>query len=143
MGHEVANEIFRALEQIFPIVRGQGDSLMRLFQNVVTPAIKLAMDMQVSCARYRFCPEMLEGLELEFDRVRIGVLKLTGMIDVKTRKTLRLDSPVVADEHGYIGRPLFVVEPQLLRRNKGPEKKINLRQSTYLLQLDHPLEKRK
>lgn len=143
MGHEVANEIFRALEQIFPIVRGQGDSLMRLFQKVVTPAIKLAMDMQVSCARYRFYPDMLEEMELDLGKVRIGVLKQTGMIDVKTRKTLRLDSPVVADEQGYIGRVLFVVEPELVRRNNGPEKNTYLRQSTYLLQLDHPLEKRK
>lgn len=143
MGQEVANEIFRVLEQIFPIIRGQGDSLMRLYEKVVIPAIKLALDMQVSCTRYRFSPEMLEEMVSKFNRVRISTLKQNGMIDVKTRKTLRLDSPVVADEQGYIGRPLLLIEPGLLRRNNGSDMNTYLRQPTYLLELDNPLEKRK
>ncbi|MCJ1244452.1 hypothetical protein MMC30_001650 [Trapelia coarctata] len=143
VGQDVANEIFRVLEQIFPIVRGQRESFMRLYERIIVPAIKLAIDIQVSSALYRFLPDSLEELVLECGKVRIDALKQVGMIDVKTRKTLRLDSPVVADEQGYIGKLLFLVEPQLLRRNDVPEKTTYLRQAMYLVELFHPLEKRK
>lgn len=128
---------------MFPIVRGQRESLIRLYERIVVPATKLAIDIQVSSARYEFFPELFDKPDLKWGKLRLDALKQVAMIDVKTRKTLRFDSPIVADKQGYVGKPLFLIEPQLLRRNEGQVETTRLRQPTYLLELYHPLEKRR
>ena len=56
--------------------------------------------------------------------------------------TLKPTTGVVADKNGVFGKCIIMLEPQLYRINKGKEDS-TLRQGVYLVQLDHPIAKRK
>ena len=136
--YDLAKEIFETLEKKFPVISRQRQSLERLYEKVVRPSFKLAINLQGSSTSYKFAPDMIGPSTYSFNHIPARLLGKSTLIDVSTRKTLKRDRPVVADTHGCIRKPLLLVEPGLFRLNGAEEDATELRQPTictYLLQL--------
>jgi len=141
---KLANAIVGRLTLIFPIINNeQHGSLVRFYEKVILPSVKLATAIQTSSNRYIFSPRPSDRLELGWRKVGMEALEDVKMIDVKTRRTLKMNSPIVADRDGYIGKPLLQVEPELVRLTRTKETNILLRRSTFLIELCNPLEQRR
>lgn len=68
-------------------------------------------------------------------------LEYNKILDIKTGKCLKPDSLVNADQQGIIGIAVLMVEPGLCREKWNRQGSV-LRQSTFLVELKFPLEKR-
>ena len=133
-------DMFKNLSETFPVVFGKMASLGSFYEQVMQPASKLAIKLRASCSTYGFC---FPGAAFEkFEPVTTTMLKDHCMIDVKTRMTLKPNTGVVADKNGVFGKCIIMLEPGLYRVNKGKEHSI-LRQDAILIELDHPITKRK
>ena len=56
--------------------------------------------------------------------------------------TLKPNTVVVADQNGVFGKFIIMLEPTLYRVNMGKKDSI-LRQDVFLVELDHPITKRR
>ncbi len=133
-------DMFRSLSQTFPVVFGNWDSMKRFHEQVMEPASKLAVMLRGSCSAYWF--HITEAPFLNFKPLTTNQIKANCMIDVKTRMTLKPNTGVVADKNGVFGKCIIMLEPTLYRVNKGKEDS-ELRQGVFLVELDHPITKRK
>jgi len=139
----ITTKIFNDIEAYFPIIRGQEKSLRSFYERVILPAVQLAIDVRVSTTPYEWYPNMSGPKPRSWKKIASNALNFNSMIEVETRKALKVDSPVVSDKNGYIGVPVLLVEPGLVRRSVGKERPKTLRPPTYLLELFFPLGKRR
>ena len=119
--------------------------MVRLREQVLLPAVEFATKIQLSTSTYVFTPEPPKNPFHGFQEqvpVSTSVLQNFKFVDVRTRKTLKPDSAVIADEDGFFGDVLMQVEPGLSRENDGKEN-TPLRQSIFLVDLYKPLGKRR
>ena len=133
-------DMFESLSETLPIVFGNPESMKRFHKQIMQPASKLATTLQASCSNY--CFQIAEAPFPKFDPLTTNHIQSNGMIDVKTRMTLKPNTGVVADDNGVIGKFIMMLEPGLYRVNKGKEDS-TLRQGVFLVELHHPITKRK
>ena len=133
-------DMFASLSETFPVVFGDMESMNRFHEQVMQPASKLAITLQGSCSIY--CFHITKAPFSKFKPLTTNRIKNNCMIDVKTRMTIKPNTGVVADESGVFGKFIMMLEPGLYRVNKGKEDS-TLRQPVYLVELDHPITKRK
>ena len=133
-------DMFESLSETFPVVFGNLESMNTFYEQVMQPALKLAITLQGACSTY--CFDIAESPFTKFKPLTTDQIKDHCMIDIKTRMTLKPNAGVVADENGVFGRCIMMLEPGLYRINKGKEDS-TLRQRVYLVELDHPIRKRK
>lgn len=108
------------------------------YDQVLFPAVKLANTIRMSTSDYVF--SIPRSPLTKFMPATKDMLKTHKMIDYKSGRQLKPDSPVVADQDGTIGNFILSLEPGLYRVVKG--KKTTLHQELFLVELHHPLGKR-
>ncbi len=104
----------------------------------MSPAADLASMIQTSTSIYDF--DMPKDIVPDSVPVHFGHLPAYRLIEVRTGQTLKSSSKVVPDSHGFIGKVLLPLEPELQRRNRG-HVYTTLHQACYLVKLDKPLLK--
>ncbi|KAI4238800.1 MAG: hypothetical protein L6R40_005655 [Gallowayella cf. fulva] len=127
----------------FPGIEKTQESAERFVDEALTPAVKLANTIQLSPTKYEFVPKM--GKVPLFSRPNIlkhQHLSLARLIDVEIGKTLKVDSPVQADENGEIGIQMMMLAPALYRRDPG-DRMILLVKEVDLVKLHKPLGRRR
>lgn len=127
------------LDATFPFMFRGGDHLERLYCQVIAPAARLASKIHQSPTRYVF--SMVADPFCKYKPLMTKDLEANVMIEADTRKTLKPDSSVTADQNGLLGRFIVALEPGLYRLNNGM-KDTPLRNPVYLVKLDRPLRKR-
>ena len=133
-------DMFESLSETFPVVFGDLERMKRFQDQVMQPASKLAITLRGSCSTYCF---HITGTPFpRFKPLTTNRIRDECMIDVKTRMTLKPNTGVVADESGVFGKFIMMLEPGLYRVNKGKEDS-TLRRGVFLVELDHPITKRK
>jgi len=70
--------------------------------------------------------------------VHTSHLAMFRLVEMQTGKTLKSDSKVVPNSHGFVGKAILPLEPSLHRKNRGHES-TTLCQACYLVKLDKPL----
>ena len=95
--------------------------------------------MQESTARYAW--SLQKDLLVKWPPFGKGDLQNYKMVDIKTGKCLKPDSLVTADQQGSIGTVVLMVEPGLCR-DYGDHQGHTLRQETFIVNLEFPLQKR-
>ena len=115
-------------------------SLKTLYEKVIKPAVDLAITMQTSMTTYQFDIQAPSDTLFMPYSVSEASLGRCQMIDVATRKTLKPDSPVVADSNGNIGDRIMTLSPALYRCNE--DKFVLLAQEVILVELYKPLGRR-
>ena len=136
----ITMDMFESLSETLPVVFGNLESMDRFHEQIMQPASKLATTLRASCSTYRF--QIAEAPFPNFKPVTTNFIKTNSMIDVKTRMTLKPNTSVVADENGVFGKCIMMLEPTLYRVSKD-KRNSKLRQGAYLVELDHPITKRK
>lgn len=112
--------------------------MTKFHEKVTLCALKLVSKLQLSTSEYSFVfPAEIFAIYKPVYHRHLGPYKF---VDIKTRKTLKPSSPVVANETGRIGKIVVPLEPGLDRMN-GSEAEIRLRPNAYLVRLDHSLKK--
>lgn len=138
---EVTNEIFEAISAYIPVIEGDRTSLQTFYEKIMIPAVDLSVRIQTSSTIYTFEPVMTSTNVYEGCYISRKSFREKKFIDAETGKTLKPDSPVTEDRHGYVGEQLLHLTPSLMRcvPSKNPTR---LTQSVILLELYHPLGKR-
>lgn len=134
------DDLFDALQKIFPGLLDEPKSKLRLYQDVSKYAVKLEASIHQSSTEYWFEPFLKPGYV--YNPVRDTDLTWATWIDVETRKTLKPDSSVIPDSNGFIGTPLILIEPCLVRYDRSEKKTTTLRPSKWLIKLHKPLPRR-
>ena len=134
--------IFGELELFFPIIKGDHDSLATFDEKVLRPAVNLAIAIQTSPTIYTFRPRMTREAISKSLILSKEDLVDSKIIDAKTAKTLKADSPVVAKQNGTIGNQIALLTPSLIRCTPG-EKPVRLTPEVVLAELYHPLRHRR
>ncbi|KAK0514032.1 hypothetical protein JMJ35_003754 [Cladonia borealis] len=129
-----------SFSETFPVVFGNSERMERFHIQVMEPASKLATTLRESCSTYWF--HITETPFLEFKPLTANQIKSNCMVDIKTRMTLKPNTGVVADKNGVCGKCIIMLEPVLYRVNEG-KKDSTLRKGAFLVELDHPITKRK
>ncbi|KAL9116714.1 MAG: hypothetical protein Q9187_006758 [Circinaria calcarea] len=136
---DITINLFKILRPMLPIFRTSRASLVRLNNQVIQPAAKLASVIQLSSVCYEFRPQIPSVPLLENKTAFVADLNRFTLIDVSTGRPLKPDSPVDVKKDGEIGRLILMVEPSLHRVNKHTKHEIELRRAVYLVQLASPL----
>ena len=134
----VSWEIFDSLTSYFPIISLQKDSLDKFRDQVIRPAVELALKIQTSMSTYRF---IMPNFAVQNCKP-VNVTDLYSdyrFIDTESLKTLKPTTQTVADQNGFIGETVLPFEPVLQRQNEGAKSTL-LCQGTYLISLDAPLK---
>lgn len=132
-------DMFESLSETLPVVFGNPESMKRFHEQIMQPASKLATILQASCSTY--CFQIAEVPFPNFKPLTTDHIKGNGMIDIRTRMTLKPNAVVVADDNGVFAKCIMMLEPELYRVNKD-KMDSKLRQGMYLVELDHPITKR-
>ena len=131
----IAEELFIYLRSVFPgLVK---DSLIRLYENVVKRAAELEANIRLSYTKYIFS-KLSSTLVPPFEALTRKRASKFLLIDVQSRKTLKSDTPMTPNSHGYVGVPLLMMEPALHRVGKDG-KLTELRRTKYLFEPYAPL----
>lgn len=133
--------LFHTLQKIFPGLLDEPQSKIRLYEEVSRYAAQLEASIHHSSTEYRFRP-MPDELGWPYNQVTDTVLTGNTCIDVETRKTLKPNSAVIPDSNGFIGRPLLLIEPGLVRYDTAEKKTTTLRPPKYLIKLHTTLARR-
>ncbi|KAL8748102.1 MAG: hypothetical protein Q9184_007510 [Pyrenodesmia sp. 2 TL-2023] len=134
--------ILEDVSQFFVIIDRTEASLRTLLDKVVEPAMKLANKIQISPATYEFLPKVEEIPPLDGFVLSVDHLSKWKLIDVTTGKTLKVDSPVEANDQGQIGTRVMVLAPALYRRDPGKDPLL-LVKPIILVQLYKPMGRRR
>ena len=138
---DLTTHVFNAIQEFFPIIKGDHTSLYTLYVKVISPAIDLAVTMQTSSTPYTLMPRIWTttiGSRLLLSRDDLAYHKA---VDVRTGKTLKKDSPVVANGQGTIGEQIAQLAPALWRSVAG-ENPVRLTQPIILVELYFPVRRR-
>lgn len=138
----LATRIFDKITPYFPIIRGNHTSLITLCEKVIIPATFLAVAIHISPTPYVFVPRMTKARIGKDELLARQNLTQVKIIDAATGKTLKADSPVVANKEGYIGEQIALLTPSLYRCIPG-EGSVRLTQAVILGELHHPLGRRR
>ena len=136
-----ATSIFREVAKFLALTEKGEAGLQRLLDEVVQPAVELAVKIQMSSATYDFRPKMDAVPLLDnciFSQKHLLSMKL---VDIATGKTLKADSPVQANEKGEIGTRVMMLAPALYRCDPGKDPLL-LVKPTFVVQLYKPLGRR-
>lgn len=140
---EILDAMFDSIARCFPIVKQTTtESMDTLFDKVLSPAVKLASTIQLSPTKYEFFPDMEVRLSTADDVLLQEDLSHAQLIDVGTRKTLKVDSAVQANERGEIGHRVMMLAPALYRRGEG-DASLLLVKEMGLVKLHKPLGRRR
>ncbi len=137
----ITTDLFESLSEIFPIIMNNHESMMRLYWQIMQPAAKLAVKVQVSVSTYRFRRTLTKNPLMHYV-IGVSHLQANKFIDITTNKTLKPDSAVIPNKDGNIGQALMLLEPALVRLDQN-DKDIDLRKAVYLVELDAPIRKRR
>ena len=140
-GCNLASYIHDQLCRNFPIIRGNSESLKTFYDDVVGPAVDLAITMQTSTTSYQFEPRMSIISMFKVQNIPQTQLGRCRMIDAATGKTLKPDSPVRPNAHGDIGDRIMVLAPGLYRHDR--DKVVPLSQEVILVELCNPVGRRR
>ncbi|KAL8756091.1 MAG: hypothetical protein Q9184_004602 [Pyrenodesmia sp. 2 TL-2023] len=134
--------ILKDISQFFVIMDRNDASLKTLLDKVVEPAVKLANQIQISPATYEFLSKVEEIPPLDGCVLSVDHLSKWKLIDVTTGKTLKIDSPVQANDKGQIGTRVMVLAPALYRLDPGKDPLL-LVKPIVLVQLYKPMGRRR
>ena len=132
--------LFKDLCKALPILFGGSQRRWVFHIQILEPAVALACTMQESTERYVW--SLQKGAFAERTPFRKGVLKNNKVVDMKTGKCLKPNSRVKADQQGFIGTVVLMIEPGLCRL-LGDRQGHTLKQGTYIVNLEFPLQEHK
>ncbi|KAL8847995.1 MAG: hypothetical protein Q9221_006957 [Calogaya cf. arnoldii] len=138
---EITTQVFDEVAKFFPIVKKEQESLIKLWDSVVRPAVTLAKKIQTSPTCYEFLPKVASRSQFRYSEVHQAELANFKLIDIVSRKTLKMNSPVRPDEKGDIGIQIMMLAPALYRRDPG-QAALLLVTETDLIELHTPLGRR-
>lgn len=135
------NDLFFALSRRFPGLHVEPKSKTLLHEEVSTRAAELEESIHLSSDNYSF--GLLQNpFDCCYEAVTTEILSKVICVDAATRLTIRPGVPVIADSCGYIGRPLFQLEPSLWSQKKDGGGFRILHREKWLLKLFAPLPRR-
>ncbi|KAL8945800.1 MAG: hypothetical protein Q9222_007711 [Ikaeria aurantiellina] len=140
--HEIVQEVLDTVEPFFPSIRNTKGTVQRLLEKVVNPAVALATMIQTSSTKYKFFPDITSRNLLSTYTLNKDDLSIAKLIDVSTRRTLKVDSPFQADEQGQIGTQIMLLAPGLYRINTSTAP-LPLVKEIKLIELFKPLGRRR
>ncbi|KAL8693926.1 MAG: hypothetical protein Q9218_001340 [Villophora microphyllina] len=140
--NRIVAEIFDQVAKVFPIMKKTQESLERLYNRVVDPALKLARTIQTSPTDYEFAPKAHLFSIPDPQVVSRDRLSKAKLIDIVTGKTLKTDSPVQSDGRGQIGTLVMVLAPALYRKD-AEQNSLLLVKEVNVVQLFQPLGRRR
>ena len=130
--------LFKKLSSCLPVFFSSIETRESFYNQVLLPAVEPANTIKMSTSEYTFS---LPRFTLASRKpVTMETLRTCKMLDLQTRKHLKSDSAVLADENGVIGDFIMLLEPALRCVNR--DKATVLHQGTVLVKLSHPLGKR-
>ena len=139
LAEEVTDNLFGRLSSYLPSLNERRNGLQRLYEKVIGPAKDLAMTIHSAPSQYTFS----EDLSLNRgDLVTKMDLENIMMIDIKTRKTLKLNSMITPDCEGFIASLLLRVVSPIVRTSSDTDARILLRKAVWLVDLLNPLGKK-
>lgn len=139
---QLANDTFDYVTAFFPIIKGSHTSLEDFYHKIIQPAVSLALAIQTSPTPYYFGPRMTGTSITKKWVLTKEHLTCVKMIDAKTGKTLKAESPLMANEDGYIGQQIAPLAPALRRHLLG-QNSVGLTQEVLLVELFYPLGRRR
>lgn len=104
------------------------------------PAANLANMIQTSSSTYEFQMPNIYTRWVPLSNSFLQDPHCT-LVDIKTRKTLKFESKILADEHGVVGDFIISLDPGLYRQNAGKDK-THLHSTSFLVELHRPPAKR-
>jgi len=138
----VANALKEALNDNFPILFFLNGCFAKLQEQIVKPAVDLAIMIQTSTVSYRFFPQLTD-CALQVEQVIFpSALDHAIVRDIETRKTLTLRSKVVSDKIGCVGDRIMITEPGLMRCGTNLRNEVVVRKPQLAVFLMEPLGKR-
>jgi len=137
----VANVLEEVLNDNFPILFFLYGCFAKLPEQIVKPAVELAIMIQTSTVSYRFFPRLAVS-PLQVEQVIFpSTLDNFFVRDIETRKTLTLRSKVVSDEIGCVGDRIMITEPGLMRCGTNLRNEVVVRKPQLAVFLMEPLGK--
>ena len=137
--NHASTDLLRYLSSWFLPVRGQKNSLGSLSESIILPAVRLADSVQLSSMQYDF--SKIDDPVLHVREQTVEALVKYKVIDVLTRKTVKPNSPIVADENGLIGEPIILLEPGLYR--VSGRQSLKLRPATVVFRFNNPVRRQR
>ena len=138
----VTNSFEHVLQDSFPILFLLEKYSAKLSEQIVKPAVGMAMLFQTLLVRYKFTPK-LDFPPLQLEQISFSTLLEQATVrDIKTRKKLKLHSNVILDENGCAGDQIMATEPGLVRCGTNMQTEISLRKPQVVVYLTEPLSKR-
>ncbi|KAI4268934.1 MAG: hypothetical protein L6R38_007670 [Xanthoria sp. 2 TBL-2021] len=138
---DIVTQVFDEVARFFPIVKKEQEGLIILWETVVRPAVTLAKKIQTSPTYYEFLPKIGSLSQFRYCDVHRAELPNYKLIDIASRKTLKVNSPVRPNEKGHIGTQIMVLAPALYRRDPG-QAPLLLVKEIDLVELHTPLGRR-
>ena len=138
----LTTRVIGEITPFFPIIKGDQTSLATFHEKVINPSVDLAVAIQTSPTPYIFGPRMTKTKINKHYKLSRPDLVQRKVIDAKTGKTLKADSPIVEKEDGTIGEQVALLTPALFRCLPG-EHPVRLTQEVILAELYHPLRRRR
>ncbi|KAL8673656.1 MAG: hypothetical protein Q9168_001911 [Polycauliona sp. 1 TL-2023] len=135
---DITNEVFGEVVKFFPVVEKEKEGLTTLWESVIRPAVTLARKIQISPTYYEFVPKVAVQPLFRYYDIKQSHLSDYKLVDVASRKTLKVNSSVQPDEKGWIGSQIMVLAPELCRRDPG-KAPIRLVKEIDLIKLHKPL----
>ncbi|MCJ1404054.1 hypothetical protein MMC11_007278 [Xylographa trunciseda] len=138
----ISNTLKEALRENFPILIFLDDCFTKLQEQIVKPAVDLAIVMQKLPVLYGLIPQ-LSFPPISVDQILFpAALECAVVKDMATRKTLTLRSKVVSDKHGCVGDRVMMTEPGLVRYGTDVQTEVVVRKPQLVVYLKEPLDKR-
>ncbi|KAL8991881.1 MAG: hypothetical protein Q9188_007684, partial [Gyalolechia gomerana] len=145
----VSKTLYSALTYLLPEISSQEHGWKRLHETVTMPAVHLATNMRFSTSVYRIIthlprPSSSHPTSSNKKVIFHPDIQRYTIIDIATQKILRQDSVLKIAEDGRIGEGIFIVQPLLLRMQKGGTSNggIALCKLAVAVRLDEPMAKR-
>ena len=137
-----ANSLRNAIRYSFPVLFSLDDCFAKLAEQIVKPAVDLAMLIQTQPVRYKYTPQ-LDFPPLQLKPVMFPtVLDHATVRDIETRKKLTLHSNIIMDRNGCVGDKIMITEPGLVRCGPNMQTEVVIRKPQVVVYLKRPLGKR-
>ena len=137
--YKTSNYIWKAVSEIFPVIKVNEKSGLRFYEHVMIPAAELAAKIQLSPSSYSLW--LSDESMVDPNPIKLKNLRDGRFIDLTTRKLLKPKDAVESEEIQTIAEVITPLEPGLQRNNEGKKPTI-LRDETFLVLVDRQSKKR-
>ena len=133
------DRLFKDLSRTLPILFSGPQRQCSFHSQILEPAVTLACIMQGSSTRYLW--SLQKSILRKSRPLGKEALEHNKVVDMKTGKCLKPDNPMIAGQQELVGNVALMIEPGL-SRVVGNGQEINLKQGTFVVNLNFPLGKR-